>query len=70
VRHANAFATVLLPVSLVFVLTLANDREMMGRWVNRRSTNVVGVAVVAFVAVCGAAYGIDTFLQSVHLIGS
>jgi Mn2+/Fe2+ NRAMP family transporter len=68
--NANVLATVLLPVSLVFVLTLANDREMMGRWVNRRSTNVVGVAVVAFVAVCGAAYGIDSFLQTVHLIGS
>jgi Mn2+/Fe2+ NRAMP family transporter len=68
--NANVLATVLLPVSLVFVLTLANDREMMGRWVNRRSTNVVGVAVVAFVAVCGSAYGIDSFLQTVHLIGS
>jgi Mn2+/Fe2+ NRAMP family transporter len=68
--NANVLATVLLPVSLVFVLTLANDREMMGRWVNRRSTNVVGFAVVAFVAVCGSAYGIDSFLQSVHLIGS
>jgi Mn2+/Fe2+ NRAMP family transporter len=68
--NANVLATVLLPVSLVFVLTLANDREMMGRWVNRRSTNVVGFAVVAFVAVCGSAYGIDSFLQTVHLIGS
>jgi Mn2+/Fe2+ NRAMP family transporter len=68
--NANVLATVLLPVSLVLMLLLANDRHLMGRWVNRRSTNVVAVAVVAFVAVCGAAYGIDSFLQTVHLVGS
>jgi Mn2+/Fe2+ NRAMP family transporter len=67
--NANVLATVLLPVSLVFVMTLANDRQLMGRWVNRRSTNIVGVAVIAFVSLAGAAYGIDSFLQTVHLIG-
>jgi Mn2+/Fe2+ NRAMP family transporter len=68
--NANVLATVLLPVSLVFVLMLANDRPLMGRWANRRSTNVVGIAVIVFVSICGAAYGIDSFLQSVHIIGS
>jgi Mn2+/Fe2+ NRAMP family transporter len=68
--NANVLATVLLPVSLVFVLMLANDRGLMGSWCNRRSTNAVGIAVVAFVAACGAAYGIDSFLQSTHVIGS
>ena len=32
--NANVLATVLLPVSLVFMLMLANDRELMGRWAN------------------------------------
>jgi Mn2+/Fe2+ NRAMP family transporter len=68
--NANVLATVLLPVSLLLMLMLANDETLMGRWVNRRSTNIVGVAVVAFVGVCGAAYGIDSFLQTVHLVGS
>jgi len=68
--NANVLATVLLPVSLVFVLALANDRELMGAWVNRRSTNAVGIAVAVFVGLCGAAYGIDSFLQSVHLLGA
>jgi Mn2+/Fe2+ NRAMP family transporter len=68
--NANVLATVLLPVSLVFMVMLANDRELMGRWANKRSTNFIGIAVIAFVAVCGAAYGIDSFLQSVHLIGA
>jgi Mn2+/Fe2+ NRAMP family transporter len=70
VLNANVLATVLLPVSLVLMLMLANDRGLMGSWANRRSTNVIGIAVIAFVGVCGAAYGIDSFLQTVHVIGS
>ena len=68
--NANVLATVLLPVSLVFMVMLANDRGLMGQWSNKRSTNVVGIGVIAFVGLCGAAYGIDSFLQAVHLIGS
>jgi Mn2+/Fe2+ NRAMP family transporter len=66
--NANVLATVLLPVSLVFVVMLANDVGLMGRWVNKRSTNAIGITVIAFVGLCGAAYGIDSFLLSVHLI--
>jgi Mn2+/Fe2+ NRAMP family transporter len=68
--NANVLATVLLPVSLVLMVMLANDKGLMGAWVNKRSTNVIGIAVIAFVGFCGAAYGIDSFLQTVHLIGS
>jgi Mn2+/Fe2+ NRAMP family transporter len=66
--NANVLATVLLPVSLVFMVMLANDRPLMGRWANRRSTNLIAISVIAFVGFCGAAYGIDSFLQTVHLI--
>jgi Mn2+/Fe2+ NRAMP family transporter len=68
--NANVLATVLLPVSLVFMVMLANDKGLMGPWVNKRSTNVIGISVIAFVGLCGAAYGIDSFLQTVHIIGS
>jgi Mn2+/Fe2+ NRAMP family transporter len=68
--NANVLATVLLPVSLVLMIMLANDKQLMGSWANKRSTNVIGIAVIAFVAVCGAAYGIDSFLQAIHLLGS
>ena len=68
--NANVLATVLLPVTLVFMIMLANDRQLMGRWANKPSTNKLAIAIVAFVSVCGAAYGIDSFLQTVHLIGS
>jgi Mn2+/Fe2+ NRAMP family transporter len=68
--NANVLATVLLPVSLVLMVMLANDKGLMGPWANRRSTNVIGIAVIAFVGLCGSAYGIDSFLQATHLIGA
>jgi Mn2+/Fe2+ NRAMP family transporter len=68
--NANVLATALLPVSLVLMIMLANDRALMGPWANRRSTNAVAVAVVSFVAVCGAAYGIDSFLVATHVLGA
>jgi Mn2+/Fe2+ NRAMP family transporter len=49
---------------------LANDRDLMGEWTNKASTNRIAVAIVAFITTCGAAYGIDSFLQAVHLIGT
>jgi Mn2+/Fe2+ NRAMP family transporter len=67
--NANVLATVLLPVTLVFMIMLANDRQLMGKWVNRPATNKVAIAIVAFVSVSGTAYGIDSFLQTVHIIG-
>ena len=67
--NANVLATVLLPVALVFLVMLANDRGLMGTWVNRRTTNVAAAVVVVIVAVSGAAYGVDSFLLTTHLIG-
>jgi Mn2+/Fe2+ NRAMP family transporter len=66
--NANVLATVLLPVALVFVIMLANDRELMGRWVNGRALNRAAIGIVAFISVCGAAYAIDSFLQTVHVV--
>jgi Mn2+/Fe2+ NRAMP family transporter len=68
--NANVLATVLLPVSLVLMVMLASDKRLMGPWANKRSTNAIGITVIAFVGLCGAAYGVDSFLLSTHLIGS
>ena len=69
--NANVLATVLLPVTLIFMIMLANDRELMGaRWVNSRLTNRLAVAIVAFIAICGAAYAVDSFLLATHTIGA
>jgi Mn2+/Fe2+ NRAMP family transporter len=67
--NANVLATVLLPVTLIFMVLLANDRALMGRWANGRVINLIAIAIVIFVALAGSAYGIDSFLQTVHLIG-
>lgn len=66
--NANVLATVLLPVALVFMIMLANDRELMGDWANGAWLNRIAVAIVAFIVVCGAAYAIDSFLQVVHIV--
>jgi Mn2+/Fe2+ NRAMP family transporter len=66
--NANVLAIVLLPVTLVFLLMLANDRELMGRWANGRVTNRVAVAIIAFVTICGTAYAVDAFLHAAHLL--
>jgi Mn2+/Fe2+ NRAMP family transporter len=66
--NANVLATVLLPVSLLLLLMLATDRGLMGAYANTRTATRLGVAVVASVGLCGLAYGIDSFLQAVHLI--
>jgi Mn2+/Fe2+ NRAMP family transporter len=66
--NANVVATVLVPVTLVFVIVLATDRQLMGGWTNKISHTMAAVGVATFVAGCGAAYGVDSFLQAVHLI--
>ncbi len=66
--NANVLATVLLPVALVFVIMLASDRQLMGEFVNGRLHNVVAIAIVAFVALSGAAYAVDSFLRAVHIV--
>jgi Mn2+/Fe2+ NRAMP family transporter len=66
--NANVLATVLLPASLVLMVMLANDEGLMGPWVNRRTTNVIGITIITIVGLCGAAYGIDSFLLSTHVI--
>jgi Mn2+/Fe2+ NRAMP family transporter len=66
--NANVLATVLLPVALVFMIMLANDRELMGRWANGAVTNRLGIGIVAFISICGAAYAVDSFLRAIHLL--
>jgi Mn2+/Fe2+ NRAMP family transporter len=66
--NANVLATVLLPVALVFMIMLAGDRELMGKWANSRANTAVAAVVVAFIALCGGAYAVDSFLHAVHVI--
>lgn len=62
--NANLLATVLMPPALVFLLILANDREIMGSNVNSRMTNFFGVLITALVTAAGSAYAIVAFLET------
>jgi len=44
--NANVLATVLLPFTLAFVVMLANDRQLMGRWANGLRSNLMAGTIV------------------------
>ena len=54
--NANLLATVLMPPALVFLLILANDREIMGSRVNSRWTNIFGILITVLVTAAGSAW--------------
>jgi len=46
---------VLLPIIVVLMLCLANDRRLMGTWHNRRLTNLLAVLLAVAIAVATGA---------------
>ena len=56
----NVIATLLMAPALLFLLLLANDREIMGDLANGRLANLAGGAVVIGISLIGAAYGVLT----------
>lgn len=63
---SNVLATVMLPVSLVFLLLLANDRYLMGAATNNRRANVLLGGIAALVCVAGIAAALQGFLQALQ----
>ena len=62
--NANLLAVVLLPAALVFLLLLANDKDLMGPQSNPRWLNVSGGAIAAFVGLAGSAYAVVAFVDA------
>jgi Mn2+/Fe2+ NRAMP family transporter len=62
--NANLFATALLPAALVFLIMLANDRELMGTQANGRLLNLVATVVVICVATAAAAYALVSSISA------
>lgn len=62
--NANLLATVLMPASLVFLLIMANDTEIMGSRVNSRATNITGALITLLVTVAGSSYAVVAFVNS------
>jgi len=47
----QALAGILLPSAAVFLLLLCNDKQVLGPWVNGRSTNLLTVIIVGLLVV-------------------
>ncbi|MDB5417184.1 MAG: metal ion transporter, family [Phenylobacterium sp.] len=60
--NANLLATILMPASLVFLLMLSSDRQVMGGHANSRTATVLGIAIAVLVALAGSAYAAVGFL--------
>jgi Mn2+/Fe2+ NRAMP family transporter len=65
--NANMLATILMPAALVFLLVLANDREVMGAQVNGRLANGFGIAIGLLATLAGSTYAVVSFLASVGI---
>jgi Mn2+/Fe2+ NRAMP family transporter len=59
----NVVATLLMAPALIFVLILANDREIMGTLANGLRSNLAGGAIVAGISLVGAAYAVILVVQ-------
>ena len=62
--NANLLATILMPAALVFLLILANDREIIGARVNSRMTNLFGALIAVLVTLAGSSYAIVSFINT------
>ena len=56
--NANLLAVVLMPAALVFLIMLANDRQLMGPQTNPRWLNILGGSVAFLVGLAGTAYAL------------
>ncbi|WP_206244901.1 NRAMP family divalent metal transporter [Novosphingobium terrae] len=64
VLNANLLATILMPAALVFLLLMANDRELMGDQVNGRMANILGMGITIGVTVAATACVLASSWQS------
>ncbi|HEV2909380.1 MAG TPA: divalent metal cation transporter [Candidatus Eremiobacteraceae bacterium] len=56
----NVIATLLMAPALLFLLLLANDREVIGSLANGIKSNLLGGAIVILITLMGTAYGLIT----------
>ncbi len=63
--NANLLATVLMPPALLFLMLMANDRELMGSRANSRLTNALGWLITGLVTLAGAGYAVVAFANAV-----
>jgi NRAMP (natural resistance-associated macrophage protein)-like metal ion transporter len=60
----QVIAVTILPAALVFLILLLNDGELMGKYKNTRSQNVVSVTIVGCIVVLSTLYAISTLFPN------
>jgi len=66
VLMVNVIAVLTMPPAIGFLLILANDREVMGRYQNTWLLNLLGIGVGAFVSLAGIAYAISVIVPNLR----
>jgi len=62
----NVIATLLMAPALMFVLLLANDRELMGELANGVRANLASGAIIVGISLIGAIYAVTIVIQEFH----
>ncbi len=63
----NVIATLLMAPAILFLLILINDKEIMGAQANGTAMNLLAGAIVVFISLAGAVYGLVAVFP--HLLG-
>jgi Mn2+/Fe2+ NRAMP family transporter len=58
----NVIAVLTMPPAIGFLLILANDREIMGRYKSTRLLNILGISVGVFVSLAGIIYALTVII--------
>jgi NRAMP (natural resistance-associated macrophage protein)-like metal ion transporter len=64
----NVVGGILLPVILVLMLKLLNDRRIMGRWISSPRQNVAGWATTIVLIVLAGVYAVIALLQAAGIV--
>jgi NRAMP (natural resistance-associated macrophage protein)-like metal ion transporter len=65
----NVLGAILLPVILILMLKVLNDKRIMGRWANSTGWNVAAWTVTGALIVLTVVYGVIAVLQAVGVVG-
>ena len=62
----QVIATVFMPVAMLFLLMLLNDRELLGEHVNSPLRNALSIGVMVLLITCNCLYGVSTIFPNWH----
>jgi Mn2+/Fe2+ NRAMP family transporter len=60
----QVIAVTLLPAALVFLLLLLNNEELMGKYKNNRTQNIIGFGIVIAIIVLSTTYAITVLFPN------